>query len=250
MKAINMKLIKNSRGFNLVELLIGMSIGLFLLAGLLTFFGQNRQAYSYQQSQSGQQGSERLANIMFTNVLQQAGFSAMTNQRILNRISLFPAAGPFANGQAIIGTEATATVALIGGGTQSVPNDSIAIRFMDGAGIIDCIGNPVPVAAMSAVVFAVDGVNLNCSTDGGAARPLMGDDQGPIAQQIRFLGMAIAYGLDTNLDESIDSFQRAGGVTDWNQVRVAEIELIIQSGDRPPETLSFAVALENMRGII
>ncbi len=244
-----MNMIKNSRGFNLVELLIGMSIGLFLLAGLLTFFGQNRQAYSYQQSQSGQQGSERLANIMFTNVLQQAGYSELTNQRILNRISLFPAAAPFADGQAVFGTEATDTVNLIGGGTLVVPDDAIAVRFLDGIGIIDCIGNPVPVAAMSSVEFAVDGVNLNCTTDGGAARPLMGDDQGPIAQQIRFLGMAVAYGLDTNSDESIDSFRRAGSVTNWNQVRVAEIELVIQSGSRPPETLSFAVSLENMRGI-
>ncbi len=244
-----MNMIKNSRGFNLVELLIGMSIGLFLLAGLLTFFGQNRQAYSYQQSQSGQQGSERLANIMFTNVLQQAGYSELTNQRILNRISLFPAAAPFADGQAVFGTEGNDTVNLIGGGTLVVPDDAIAVRFLDGIGIIDCIGNPVPVAAMSSVEFAVDGVNLNCTTDGGAARPLMGDDQGPIAQQIRFLGMAVAYGLDTNSDESIDSFRRAGSVTNWNQVRVAEIELVIQSGSRPPETLSFAVSLENMRGI-
>ncbi len=245
-----MNMIKNSRGFNLVELLIGMSIGMFLLAGLLTFFGQNRQAYSYQQSQSGQQGSERLANIMFTNVLQQAGFSDMTNQRIINRISLFPAAAPFAGGQAVFGIEGSDTVNLIGGGMLVVPDDTIAIRFLDGIGIIDCIGNPVPVAAMSSVVFAVDGVNLNCTTDGGAARPLMGDDQGPLAQQIRFLGMAVAYGLDTNSDESIDSFQRAGSVADWNQVRVAEIELIIQSGSRPPESLSFAVSLENMRGVI
>lgn len=239
-----------NHGFSLVELLVGLSIGLFLLAGLLTFFGQNRVAYSYQQSQSGQQGSERLANIMFTNVLQQAGYSDMTNQRIINRAALFPAAGAFVDGQAVIGTQATATVSLVGGGTQTVPNDSIALRFWDGAGIIDCIGNPAPVGAMSVVLLSVDGVNLNCSTDGGAAQPLMGDDQGPLAQQIRFLGMAIAYGLDTNSDESIDSFQRAGGVADWNQVRVAEIQIIIQSGTRPPESLSFAVALENMRGVI
>ena len=237
------------RGFNLVELLIGLSIGLFLLAGLLTFFGQNRLAYSYQQSQSGQQGSERLANIMFTNVLQQAGYSDMTNQRILNRASLFPAAGVFADGQTVVGTEASATVGLIGGGTLNVPNDSIALRFWDGAGIIDCIGNPAPAGAMSEVLFSVDGVNLNCNTDGGAAQPLMGDDQGPLAQQVRFLGMAIAYGLDTNDDESIDSFQRASGVTDWNEVRLAEIQIIVQSGTRPPESLSFAVALENMRGV-
>ena len=241
--------LNRNRGFSLVELLIGMSIGLFLLAGLLTFFGQNRLAYSYQQSQSGQQGSERLANIMFTNVLQQAGYSDMTNQRILNRASLFPGGGPFADGQTVVGTQASATVGLIGGGTQTVPNDSIAIRFWDGVGIIDCIGNAAPAGAMSVVLLSVDGVRLNCSTDGGAAQPLMGDDQGPLAQQIRFLGMAVAYGLDTNADESIDSFQRAGGVTDWNQVRVAEIQIIIQSGDRPPESLSFAVPLENMRGV-
>jgi type IV pilus assembly protein PilW len=241
--------INRHRGFSLVELLIGMAIGLFLLAGLLSFFGQNRLAYSYQQSQSGQQDSERLANITFTNVLQQAGYSDMTNQRIMNRAALFPAAGLFTAGQAVVGTEASATVALIGGGTRNVPNDSIALRFWDGAGIIDCIGNPAPVGAMSVVLLSVDGVNLNCNTDGGAAQPLMGDDQGPLAQQTRFLGMAIAYGLDTNGDESIDSFQRASGVADWAQVRVAEIQIIVQSGTRPPESLSFAVALENMRGV-
>jgi len=245
-----MTLMRKNSGFSLVELMIGMAIGLFLLAGLLTFFGQNRAAYSYQQSQSGQQDSERLANILFTNVLQQAGFSEMTNQRILNRASLFPAGGPFADGQTVVGTEATATVNLIGGGTQTVANDSIAIRFWDGVGIIDCIGNPAPAAAMSVVLLSVDGVNLNCRTDGGGAQPLMGDDQGPVAQQIRVLGMAVAYGLDTNADESIDSFQRASGITNWNQVRVAEIQLVIQSGTRPPESLSFAVSLENMRGII
>ena len=244
-----MKMIRKNRGFSLVELLIGVAIGLFLLAGLLTFFGQNRAAYSYQQSQSGQQDTERLTNILFTNILQQAGFSEMTNQRILNRASLFPAGGPFAAGQAVIGTQATATVNLTGGGTQTVANDAIAVRFWDGVGIIDCIGNPAPAAAMSVVLLSTDGVRLNCSTDGGAAQPLVGDDQGPVAQQIRVLGMAVAYGMDTNGDESIDSFQRAGGVGDWADVRVAEIQLIIQSGTRPPEALSFAVALENMRGV-
>jgi hypothetical protein len=61
--------------------------------------------------------------------------------------------------------------------------------------------------------------------------------------------MAIAYGLDSNGDESIDSFQRDSGVADWAQGRVADIQIIVQSGTRPPESLSFAVALENMRGV-
>lgn len=236
-------------GFSLVELMIGLSIGLFLLAGLVSFFGQNQRAYSYQQAQSGQQGSERLANVVLSTALQQAGFATMTNERIINRAALFPAVAPFAAGQSVVGTEGSATVTVNGAGTQTFPNDTLAVRYTDGAGIVDCVGIPVPIGTLSADVLAVDGINLSCSTNGAAARALMGDDQGPVAQQIRFLGMAVAYGLDTNNDESVDSYQRANGVTDWNQVRVAEIELIIQSGTRPPETLSFAVSLENMRGV-
>ncbi|HNP37130.1 MAG TPA: prepilin-type N-terminal cleavage/methylation domain-containing protein [Woeseiaceae bacterium] len=243
--------VRKQRGFSLVELMIGLTIGLFLLAGLMSIFTQSRRTYAYQQAQAGQQSNERLGVAVLTTELQQAGFGQMTDIYILNRAGQYPNSALFGAGEAVAGTQGSANVTVNGiAGPQTYPSDTLAVRYWDGPGIVDCVGIPVPPATLSQDVIATDGVNLTCSTNGGPARPLMGDDQGPVAQQLRVLGMAIAYGLDTNGDESVDTYQRAGGILNWNQVRVAEVELTIQAGSRPPETLSFAVTLENMHGAI
>jgi prepilin-type N-terminal cleavage/methylation domain-containing protein len=240
---------QNQRGLSLIEVMIGLSIGLFLLAGLTQFFDQNRRAYAYQQSQGNQQISERLVDIIMRSELQQAGFVPMTGQSIINRPFLFPAAAPFAAGEAIFGTEGTANVAVNGvTGLQPMANDTLSVRYWDGVGIVDCIGGAVPAATLTLEQIAIDGARLTCATNGGPARPLLGDDQGPISQQVRVLGLAIGYGLDTDNDGAVDTYRRASGVADWQQVRVAEVELTIQSASRPPETLSVTVALENNRG--
>lgn len=245
-----MSTMQRQRGLGLIELMVGLAIGLFLLAGLTNIFQQNRRTYSYQQSQAGQQSNERLVDIVIGNALREAGFAQMTNPRILNRVDVFPAAAPFAAGETVLGTEATANVNVVDGGVQAFPNDTLAVRYWDGPGIVNCTGFPVAAGTLSTDVIATDGVSLTCSTNGGPAQPLLGDALGPIDQQVRVLGLAIGYGLDTDGDESVDTYQRAASVLNWNQVRVAEVELTIQSGRRPPETLSFAVTLENMQGAI
>lgn len=243
-----MNALRRQRGVSLVELMIGLTIGMFLLMGLSNLFVQSRGTYAYQQSQAGQQTNERLSTAILTTELQQAGYSEMTNLRILDRPAMFPATGLFGAGEGVTGTEATASVMVNGVGLQNFPDDTLRVRYWDGPGIVDCIGLPIPAATLSVDVISTDGINLNCSTNGGAARALLGDGQGPINQQLRVLGMAVVYGIDTNGDDSVDSYQRASGVADWGLVRIAEVELTIQSGNRPPETLSFAVTLENMYG--
>jgi type IV pilus assembly protein PilW len=243
---VNMR--RRQQGVSLVEIMIGLTIGLFLLMGLSNLFVQSRGTYAYQQAQAGQQTNERLSTAILTTELQQAGYSDMTAIRILDRTAMFPATGLFGAGEGITGTEATATVMVNGVGLQDFPSDTLRIRYWDGPGIVDCVGIPVPPATLSVDVISTDGVSLNCSTNGAAARGLLGDGQGPVNQQLRVLGMAIAYGIDSNGDDSVDTYQRASGVADWGLVRVAEVELTIQAGTRPPETLSFAVTLENMYG--
>lgn len=243
--------LKRQRGVSLVELMIGLGVGLFLLAGLMSIFGQSRRSYAYQQSQAGQQTNERLVSIVIGSVFQQAGFARMTNINILNRDVAFPNVAPFGSREVIFGTEGTANVLVHGvTGLQPYPNDTLSVRYWDGPGIVDCFGAAIPANTLSTDVIATDGVNLTCASNGGPARPMIGDSQGPVAQQLRVLGMAVAYGLDTDGDDSIDTYQRAGSILNWNQIRVAEVEVTIQSGSRPPETLSFAVTLENMHGVI
>lgn len=244
-----MKTLRRQRGLTLVETLIGLTIGIFLLLGLASVFGQSRQTYHYQLAQAGQQGNERLSAVILTTALEQAGFAEMNGMNILNRPASFPSDGIFGAGESLSGTQAEHDVAVNGvAGTVSFPADTLSVRYWGGVAIVDCVGTPIADTVLATDVFAANGVNLTCDSNGAGARPIMGDGTAVPAQQLRVLGMRVSYGLDTNGDGSIDQFQRADNVPSWNNVRVAEVELFIQSGERPPESLSFTVTLENMRG--
>ena len=243
-----MNLRSRQTGLSLIESLIGLTIGVFLLMGIATVFGQSRQTYNYQLAQAGQQGNERLSAVILSTALEQAGFAEMNEINILNRLASFPADGTFGAGESIAGTQASHSVTVNGQGTVTFPADTLSVRYWGGPAIVDCVGTPIADTALATDVFASNGVNLTCDSNGAGARPIMGDGTAILAQQLRVLGMRVSYGLDTNGDQSIDQFQRADNVASWNDVRVAEVELFIQAGERPPESLSFTVTLENMRG--
>jgi type IV pilus assembly protein PilW len=244
-----MKRLAEQRGFTLVEALIGLTIGIFLLLGLASVFSQSRQTYNYQLAQAGQQGNERLSAVILTTALEQAGFAPMNAINIVNRNASFPGDGVFGAGEGIAGTQADHNVSVNGvAGSVSYPADTLSVRYWGGAAIVDCVGTPVADTVLATDVFATDGVNLTCDRNGAGAQAILGDGTAVLAQQLRVLGMRVSYGLDTNGDDSVDQFQRADNVASWNDVRVAEVELFIQSGQRPPESLSFTVTLENLRG--
>jgi type IV pilus assembly protein PilW len=244
-----MKTLPKQRGSTLVELLIGLTIGVFLLLGLANVFGQSRQTYNYQLSQAGQQGNERLSAVIMTTALEQAGFAPMNAINIVNPAASFPGDGVFGAGEGISGTQADHNVTVNGvAGTVSYPADTLSVRYWGGDAIVDCVGTAVADTVLATNVFATNGINLTCDRNGGGAQSIMGDGTAILAQQLRVLGMRVSYGLDTNGDDSVDQFQRADNVASWNDVRIAEIELFIQSGQRPPESLSFTVTLENLRG--
>ena len=243
-----MKLVVNQRAFTLIEALIGLTIGLFLLLGMATVFSQSRQTFNYQQSQAGQQGNERLSAVIMTTALEQAGFVPMDGISIMNRSASFPNDAIFGAGEGIFGTQGNHNVTVNGvSGTVAFPADTLSVRYWGAAGIIDCVGEPIADTVLATDVFASNGTNLTCDRNGAGAQSILGDGTANLSQQLRVLGMRVSYGLDTNDDDSVDQFQRANNVTSWNDVRVAEVELFIQSGQRPPESLSFTVTLENLR---
>src|ERR1700730_6456282 len=76
MKAIypSGQLAREQNGFSLIELMIALFIGLFLLGGLLTIVQNNRRVFGAQNQLSQLQDSERLALTMMTDVIQMAGY--------------------------------------------------------------------------------------------------------------------------------------------------------------------------------
>ena len=86
------------RGFTLIEILIALLIGVFLLAALLTIVQANRRVYGDQSQLAQLQDSERMAMTLMTDVIQMAGYYPNPTQ---NTVDSLTASGAFALGQPI-----------------------------------------------------------------------------------------------------------------------------------------------------
>src|ERR1700722_10704503 len=89
-------------GFTMVEIMVALLIGLFLMGGLMTLLQNNRKAFSSQSLLGQLQDSERLAMTMMTGVIQQSGF--FPDPTLNPPASALPLAGSFAAGQGLTGT--------------------------------------------------------------------------------------------------------------------------------------------------
>ena len=65
---------RDNRGFTLLEILIALFIGLFLMVALLTIVQANRTVFGNQNQLSQMQDGERMAMTMIADVIQSAGY--------------------------------------------------------------------------------------------------------------------------------------------------------------------------------
>jgi type IV pilus assembly protein PilW len=104
------------RGFSLLELLVAMSIAVFLLAGLFTILQGTQHTSSDQTALAKLQDNERIAMSVMTDIVQAAGYFPGAPTAVLT--TRLAADGTFVTaGQAIFGTD---------NGTQG---DNLLIRF-------------------------------------------------------------------------------------------------------------------------
>ncbi len=119
------------RGVTLVELMIAMLVGLFLMGGVLMVFDRTKQAYRYQNGLAQVQEQGRFAIAFLTQSLRVAGF---------------PGDNPPA-GNRIQGTDGA--------------TDSVTVRLRDNR---DC--RDVATAGVAVNRFRINANNLECSGDG------------------------------------------------------------------------------------
>ncbi|MFZ1387046.1 MAG: prepilin-type N-terminal cleavage/methylation domain-containing protein [Thiolinea sp.] len=83
------------RGFNLIELMIGMVIGLFIMAGVINLFISNRQTFQSNQGIFQIQESMRMAFEILSRDLRHTGFTPCGNNgnRVANVLNPMPANG-------------------------------------------------------------------------------------------------------------------------------------------------------------
>jgi type IV pilus assembly protein PilW len=93
---------KRSRGFTLIELMIAVTVGLFLIAGMLVMVQSTRNAFGNQNLLAQLQDNQRLAMTFMAEVVETAGYFP---DPVHNTNAVFPAVGAtFVVGQAVTGT--------------------------------------------------------------------------------------------------------------------------------------------------
>jgi type IV pilus assembly protein PilW len=154
------------RGFTLIELMVAITLGMFLIAGLLMMVQSTRSAFGNQQLLAQLQDNERLVMTFMAAVVETTGY--FPNPVVNTNIAMFPA--PFAiplhagqqfnvPGQAIFGTF-----------NAAVPGDTVTVRYAAGPGIpapgdnvFNCKGTKNTTGATDVFIntFWVNAVNPN-----------------------------------------------------------------------------------------
>jgi type IV pilus assembly protein PilW len=200
------------RGFTLLELLIAMTIGIFLMGALLVIVQTNRTVFGNQNKMSQVQDGERMALTMMSDVIQSAGY--FPDPTINTQASALPAAAPFGAAEAISGTYSAA-----------VPGDQISVRYMTagGDGILNCSGLPNPVGSLNAQFvneFKVQGGQLICTMNGTQYNLVSG-----------VTNLTVLYGVKANVSlptNDVDTYMTALDVTNnllWSRVITVLIKL-------------------------
>jgi type IV pilus assembly protein PilW len=180
------------RGMGLIELMIGMTIGLIVLMALGYFFLGSQQANRTHNDISRMQESGRNALEILGGAIRQAGYRADADV-------------------AFAGTALTG----VDGAT-----DSITVQYDAQEGDeTDCAGNLIDADAPSpgnlvTHAFAVNGsLQLTCQGQ-------------PMADNIE--DMQITYGIDANKDGVIESYKAAPTAAEFPQVAAVRVNLVVR----------------------
>lgn len=212
-------------GFSLVELMVALVISLLLLAGILQIVLSNRASFSKQQTLAGLQENARLAHFVIQNVVAQAGYRV---QLLSSDDVIFPALTDITYGMSI--AQGAFVAGTHPGGTQ---NDALRVRFQASGGVHDCLGNTVggPTdtdVAIGDFALAVDPTahSLQCiiyNADGSIAA----QSPQPLIDNVdRF---KVRYGLDTNNDNSVDTYTSSLSTNTAKQVRSLRLQLLLET---------------------
>jgi type IV pilus assembly protein PilW len=219
-------------GYTMIELMIAITIALFLLAGLVTLVMGTRRSSATQSQLATLQDNERIAMTLMTNVIQQAGYypnpTTLTNASFAAEAS---AAGAFAVGQPLAG--AYSAVA---------PGDKIAARFISPQNdattnntIVNCAGtsNSTGSAMTYTNLFQVATVNgvptLQCvlSQNGVVQAPVVN-----LVSGVQSISVMYGVSSSTAVDNNVITYENAAAAnanpTDWTRVTAVKLRLTFQ----------------------
>jgi len=203
----------SERGFTLVEILIALLIGLFLMGALLTIVQTNRTVFGNQNKLAQLQDSERMAMTMMADVIQSAGyFPDPTTNTLSGTLSASP---PFGTGESVSGAA----------------GDQISVRYMTagGDGILNCSGQSNPVGGPNTLYVNTFQVLTPANSTTSQLVCIMNGTQYNLVNGVTQL--TILYGVKANAaaaGNNVDTYMNAAQVSAaglWGSVISALVQL-------------------------
>jgi type IV pilus assembly protein PilW len=202
----------NERGFTLLEILIALTIGLFLMGALLIIVQTNKTVFGNQNKLSQLQDAERMSLMMMSDVIQSAGY--FPDPTVNTLTSTMTAIAPFGSGEAIFGTYSAAD-----------PGDQISVRYMTTGGdnIFNCSGQSNPIGGPNTRYvnsFQVLGGQLVCTMNNTAYNLVSG-----------VTNLSLLYGVKANVTapaNDVDTYMNATQVSAaglWGNVITVMVKL-------------------------
>ena len=217
--------IQNHSGFTLIELMIAMVLGLFILVGILQISVSSKKTYQVANYSAVLQEDLRSVTNEISRIVRIAGYRSSPSTRIAD---VFLSDATFdVKGQVIIGTD----------GETNADSDSLSLRLQgsgDGEGvpdgdIIDCIGNAVDandIATIRLEIIKADGL-LRCTS----ANETRGDEQS-VDLVANIENMQLLYGIDTDNDLYANEYITATAVTVrdlWVNIVSLKLAILLKS---------------------
>ncbi len=227
---------RSQRGFTMVEIMVAMAIGLFLVAGIFQLFVANKQSNRIQNNLSHVQENGRFAIDELGRVLRMAGLKS-------DPLDTTTFAG-------------TAVVNGVDNGSQGADEVFVSFQGTTGTalagGAVDCLGTKfLDTSTTVTNHFYLDNdangvTNLFCSeTTAVAPSPQ------PLVEDV--VDMQITYGIDADDNGTAEYYVDAttvttgtAGVPDWPKVVSVKINLLVASREdavaQTAQTYNFAGA--------
>lgn len=236
---------RRQRGFTMIELMIAMTVALFLIGGLLVLVQNVGGTQRNQTALAQLQDSQRVAMTLLTEVVESAGYfpDPTTNTLAGSLPSTTISGATVAAGQSLYGTY-----------TSADPGDTLTVRFTTASNdtIINCIGGTNTSGAVARYIntFNVNAGRLMCSLNGGD----------PIALVNGIRRMDIRYGVKRDMsieNNNVDTYLRADemAAADWTNASSVRIQLTFtnplagQPGQPATIVFSRTVAVMNRAGV-
>ncbi len=241
------------QGFTLVELLLAMALGLFLLAGVSTVYVSSKKTYNIRDQTSELDENARLALRTLKQHIEHAGYASTTGILVPNFI--LPTGHTVIAATCADGSSNVRNAGIISASADnaSVWGDTIGLTYMADAELdSDCSGSRLvqPPATTSACLppdavvresryiynsFSVGSTRTNAMGDAipelrcGGSRTIMTQPWAEGIENIQF-----QYGVDNNADGAVDNYWNATAVQGagvWDDILAVRVGLLVRTVD-------------------